>query len=281
MSQGLALVLGLGEIGAPIYEMLRAAYGPEIISAYDPNHPQTSEIMEALFAKESAGTTFQFLHICFPETPSFLKDLSEYILKFKPRFVVIHSTVSVGMTSHLQTRLGEFDDEDNQHRYVNFFYSPVRGNISDGMPWCLKTYTKYLAGYDSPLGSTHNVKEHLAGAGFKVKTVSALSSLEKAKLWDLAWYGLNIAFYQELERDCYPIEYDVVRDFIESTPVESEGKVQRSVFYGGHIGGHCVMQAIEKILAVKEIPMLRAIIESNQRRLREVTFDPLCVLGKS
>jgi len=130
------------------------------------------------------------------------------------------------------------------------------------------------------------ISDHLEEVFPKIKMVEDSTSLEYAKILDLCWYGLNIAFYQELERivENKALPYDLIREFIESTPKESEGKVPRVVYYGGHIGGHCVIPAVEKLIGVEPSctmkMMLRAIIESNIRRERELTLDPEKLLGK-
>lgn len=153
-------------------------------------------------------------------------------------------------------------------------YSPVRGNMRDGMADGLKNYTKYIASLMQHKPGEEEAMEHLLGAGFKVKSVIDVNPLIWAKLLDLAWYGLNIAFYQEVERIVPKLwDYTIVKDFIESTPLESGGTARREVFYGGYIGGHCVIQGIEKILAAKDIPMLRAVIDSNIKREVELASE--------
>lgn len=257
----LALVIGQGEVGNPLFEMLVEVFGADEILFRDIDEPGWHE-------------KFQFLHICFPQTVNWRKSIREYVVKYDPKAVIIHSTVHPGTTQKL-----------NLIKRI-FYYSPVRGNVKDGMRWCLEKYTKYVAGPENADITTLSegnpfldVMQHMKGAGFRVEYVPDTKSLEYAKILDLAWYGLNIAFYQELERIAMtaakPDErYNIIKKFIESTPKESEGKVQRSVFYGGFIGGHCVIPAIEKVLAEHDIPMLKAAIESNIKREREIIVDP-------
>ena len=57
-----------------------------------------------------------FLHICIPYTSSFIDTVAEYIKKYDPRNVIIHSTVKVGTTSALISKT----------KKVNIFHSPVR-----------------------------------------------------------------------------------------------------------------------------------------------------------
>jgi len=271
----LALVIGEGEIGTPIFEMLRAAYGKEVCCR-DIEEPDWATEKGAMYVMGDGGDhySFTFLHICFPQGVGWNKQISNYIEQYEPKAVVIHSTLHPGTTEQL-----------NEFRPV-FYYSPVRGNIKDGMRWCLERYTKYvssLAARKKPLLKWEKLDEmvhkHLSDAGFQVKMVKDSTSLEYAKVLDLCWYGLNIAFYQELERICGVLDYKTVRNFIESTPTESEGRAARAFFYGGYIGGHCVVPAFEKLLALHDVPMIKAALESNIKRERELTMNPENLLG--
>lgn len=264
----LAVVIGLGEIGETIRKMLVDAYGVNQVKGRDIDTPDWKNYQ------------FKFMHICFPQSPTFTDDIGEYMDVYHPEIVIIHSTLSPGMTDWLQAHLSETMTPDLTTAYRSIFYSPVRGNVKDGMEWCLKHYTKYIAGSVDTrkvmeVNARANAVLHLKEAGFKVKVIedSALS-LEYAKLLDLCWYGLNIAFYQEVARieEKGNLDPVLIKNFIESTPVESEGKVPRHVFYGGFIGGHCVIQGIRKILAVHDVPMLRAVIDSNIKREIELTL---------
>lgn len=270
MSRHLAVVIGLGEIGRPIYQMLSEAYGRNEVRGKDLFYPDPdSGITRAM------DHTFRYMHTCFPQSPDFVQQLRDYIREYSPKCVIIHSTLSPGMTTYLDGEFSskiESDDPPGDH-YPDIFYSPVRGNIKDGMLWSLKKYTKFVAGFGIDGIDITMMLQHLTEAGFKVRYVEDPYALECAKIWDLAWYGLNIAFYQVMERTLNETAVDVTRVFIESTPAESEGKAPRTLLYGGHIGGHCVIQAIEKVLAEWDIPMLRAALDSNIKRSLELTYE--------
>ncbi len=270
----------------PLLHMLRDNLGEDQVEGWD-------IVPEGAIAPEGC---FKFLHVCFPQTTDFLKWMRGYVEDYDPDYVIIHSTLSPGMTNYLDEKLGEWRDQDQIEHSVRFFYSPVRGNRRDNMRRCLESYTKYVSphfDHKYTLVDSHRrslarqrkeIERHLKHAGFKVKMLlGPAKELEWAKLLDLAWYGVNIAFYQELERIVVGenMDYAPIREFIESTPIESKGKAPRVVFYGGHIGGHCVIQGIEKILPWYDVPMLKAVIESNIKRESEVAFNPASVLGRS
>jgi len=245
-----AIVIGLGEIGEPIHQMIKDAYGPDEVWGWDLRHLVKPELH------------FKFMHICFPQSSKFVSALKGYVELYHPEHIIIHSTLSPGILAYLDSILN-----------ATVYYSPVRGNLKDGMRWSLEKYTKYIASYND--FEKDLVLKHLRTAGFPAESVTDPNALEWAKILDLAWYGLNIGFYQEIERlsEETGFDYSVVSNFIKTTPEESDGKAARTLFYGGYIGGHCVIPAIEKVLASKNIPMLRAVIDSNIKRGEELLLN--------
>ena len=259
MEKRIAVVLGLGEVGQPIYKMLAKTYGTDEVRGWDSGfYPDASLGISRAMDEQ----TFTFMHVCYPQLPGFIESIKAYNAMYEPRHIIIHSTVSPGILGKVQLAMV---------RGGRIHYSPVRGNLRDGMEKCLKDYTKYVGSVvPLPMGE---VPSHLTEVGFTVKRVDGVEGLVWAKLLDLAWYGLNIAFYQELERIVQGGDYELVKDFITSTPLESDGKARRELFYGGFIGGHCVTQAIEKILANRDVPMLRAVLDSNLKRAVELAYE--------
>jgi hypothetical protein len=268
----LALVIGMGEVGKPLFKLLSAHYGRFEVKSRD-------------LGPVAWKDTFQYLHICFPQTQNFLEAVADYVVEYSAPNVIIHSTLSPGMTEYLEARLLDANRS-------SVFYSPVRANVRDGMIWGMKTYTKYLAPAKRTgmlnLEAVVQAKEHLEGAGMSVKIVEDATSLEYAKLFNLAYYGVCIALFQEFERiveegaaltpACAQkgkLDYRVIRDFIGSTGEEAKkgGKdVPRPLYYGGFIGGHCIIPALEKLVAAHEIPLFEAVLESNIKRGRELLF---------
>jgi len=99
----LALVIGHGEIGAPIFEMLVDAYGSEEIYWRDIQEPKWHH-------------SFKFLHICFPQTVGFTEQITKYVLKYHPEAIIIHSTVHPGTTLKLNAKIRryfDFNEESN------------------------------------------------------------------------------------------------------------------------------------------------------------------------
>lgn len=271
--KGTAVVIGLGEIGKPILQLLSEAYDDKIhdnrIRGRDVEEPNWR--FGGIPLKDP---TFTFMHICFPESTTFLNEVATYVSMYSPENLIIHSTLSPGMTDKIGEYLWDTDG------LPGIFYSPVRGNTRDGMIWGLKTYTKFFAPYRMTYLMAKDLisftKDHLEKAGMNVQVINSAISLEYGKLFNLAYYAACISFFQGLERivEAKSLNYDVIKQFISSTEEESEGKVPRPLYYGGYIGGHCVIQGVEKILAQNNMPLLEAILESNIKRYKERLFKP-------
>lgn len=248
MDRRLGVVVGLGEVGRPLWELLIEAHGPNNVKGLDIEKPPWAY-------------HFEFMHICYPQGPGFIDSLNEYFKKYDPRYVIIHSTLHPGTLSKLRT--------DRPFIY----YSPVRGNLRDGMTWGLKHYAKFIAPVN--MVSHVNIEPVLDHLGMlPLEVVESAETLEYAKLFNLAYYGTCIGVFQEIERiiEQEGLDYEIVKDFIISTEEDSEGKVPRPLYYGGYIGGHCVIPALEKLVAKHDSHLFKATIMSNIRRARELSL---------
>ncbi len=74
-----------------------------------------------------------FLHICIPFTDRFTENVIALSKMFKPKGVIIHSTISPGTTSKLQSQLP-----------IPVIYSATRG-VHKRMLYDLKRYVKFFA----------------------------------------------------------------------------------------------------------------------------------------
>ena len=103
------LIVGLGEVGSAIYEIAIeskkfAVYG------YDVNPHKTRNRLDEI------PRPINYLHIAIPYTSNFTNIVIEYIEKFSPEIVFIHSTVAPGTTRKIL-------DATNKP----IAYTPVRG----------------------------------------------------------------------------------------------------------------------------------------------------------
>jgi len=107
---GKGLVIGRGQIGTALFEILKNHHETHIRDVDDLN-------LEGV----------EFLHICFPFSKTFVDNVKNYKEKYKPKYTIIHSTVPVGTATQ-----------------CNAFHSPVRGihpNLVEG----IENIVKYLA----------------------------------------------------------------------------------------------------------------------------------------
>lgn len=204
-----SLIIGKGEVGKALFKVLKKHY-PTFIRD----------------KKDLKIDNIEIIHICFPYSKSFIKDVKKYQKEYKPKYTIIHSTVPVGTSRKLKA-----------------YHSPVRGvhpNLEKG----IKTFVKYLAPDNKEL------KRYFKKAGIKVKTFNKQETTELAKILDTTYYGWNIVFCKEVKRICdkYGLNFDDVYTEFNKTYNEGYTKlgkknVVRPVLkpVKGKIKGHCVI----------------------------------------
>ena len=230
------VVLGLGEVGRPLFQLLSDHYKVTGIDI-----APTSEPVGAV----------DVLHICYPfEIKDFVGETARYIDRFKPAVTVINSTVGVGTTRAVAERTG-----------TDVVNSPVRGKHVR-MLQELSHYTKFIGSINPAAGQ--RVAEHFQGAGMKTKVLPTPEATEVAKLTETTYFGLMIAWAQEVERYCdrAGADYEGVISFYEEISFFPSTK-----YFPGIIGGHCVMPNIEILRKFDDSPILRAIQTSNHEKV--------------
>ena len=79
------IIIGGGEIGNSLYNTLSAEYACDIYDLkYGPSR------LEGLKRNE-----YDYMHICFPYNDKFIESVENYKKIFKPKHVIVHSTVPV------------------------------------------------------------------------------------------------------------------------------------------------------------------------------------------
>ena len=79
----------------------------------------------------------------------------------------------------------------------------------------LQRYTKFIGAFDSESGAA--AARHFESAGLKTKLLASPEATELAKLTETTYFGLMIAWAQELERYCdqSSVSYDEIISFYE------------------------------------------------------------------
>jgi UDP-N-acetyl-D-mannosaminuronate dehydrogenase len=110
----------------------------------------------------------------------------------------------------------------------------------------------------------------------KAKLLTSPEASEIAKLTETTYFGLLIAWAQEIERYCVKLgsNYDEVVSFYEEIKFLPPVK-----YFPGEIGGHCVMPNIDILLQKFPSALLQAILQSNS--LKQKNLGPEGWVGSS
>jgi len=212
-----SLIVGMGEIGRALLEVLSEHY---LILTYDNKWGRK-------------GTEFEkinLLHVCFPYSNDFVKEVLGYQQKYEPKYTIIHSTVPVG-TSRLCSAL----------------HSPVKG-VHPRLVEGLLTHTKFIGGEKAG-----EVADYFRRAGMKVFITDKQETTEAAKIESTNWYGLLIEKTKDTKRvfDEYGLPFEFYQiwtaDYNRAVAELGHPEYQRPLLIPqmGQIKGHCVMSNSE------------------------------------
>lgn len=230
------VVAGLGEIGRPILELASRAL--DVVGV---------DVSPSAQRMERAD----ILHVCYPfAIKDFIGETARYIDLFNPDVTIVNSTVAVGTTRAIAERTGA--------AVVN---SPVRGKHAR-MVEDLLYYTKFVGAVNG-MHAEHAAK-HFQSLGIKTRILSSPEATELAKLTETTYFGVLIAWAQEVERYCD----ELGSDYAEIVSFYEEIKYLPPVkYFPGIIGGHCVMANIEILSRMMPSEFLVALKSSNQRKI--------------
>jgi UDP-N-acetyl-D-mannosaminuronate dehydrogenase len=230
------VVAGLGEVGTPLFELSSQFHNTIGVDITPPQHiPEKVDV----------------LHICYPfRIADFIGETARYIDLFKPALTIINSTIDVGTTRAVAHRTGA--------AVVN---SPVRGKHARMLD-DLRAYVKFIGALNPESGQ--KAADHFQSFGMKTKVLSSAEATELAKLTETTYFGLLIAWAQEVERHCdrFDQHYDEVASFWEEIKY-----LPPVTYFPGIIGGHCVMPNIEILSQSDHSTILKAIQDSNQKKI--------------
>jgi hypothetical protein len=208
--KNIELIVGFGEIGKSMYNILKEKY-----EVYSVDYNQSIDAKDV-----------NVMHICFPYSKEFVREVKRYKKLYKPTYTVIHSTVPMKTAKKCKA-----------------YYSPVRG-IHPHLEQSLKTFVKYLA------PRCEYLVKYFNEVGVAVEEHDSQESLEVMKLYCTTLYGLNIIAEKEIYNFCkkHNLDFDMV--YIKSNRTynigyEKLGFPQYARYNlkhaDGKIGGHCVI----------------------------------------
>ena len=231
------LVIGLGEVGTPIAEILESRY----------------KTFRKDIAPIEVPEVIDVVHICYPyKGPDFVETTAKYVKQYQPKLVIIHSTVVPGTTRAVSERSG-----------VPAIFSAVRGKHSQ-MKQDLLAYTKYAAGVTEE--ATAFAVQHLQSAGMHAGVFASPEGLELAKLLETTYFGMLLAWTQEMERYCRGVKADYYEVMQFMTEISYLPPV---VFHPGYIGGHCVIPNSYLLDQLKPSHFTDLMRQSNDQKARE------------
>lgn len=203
------LIVGYGEIGKSLESVLKKTYD---VTSMDIN--------------SGADGKYDIMHICFPYTKDFVKEVKKYKKLYKPKYVVIHSTVPIGTSQKCKA-----------------YYSPVRG-IHPHLEKSLEVFVKYLAPHNNEL------KSYFEATGMQIEQTEQTQTLEAMKLYCTTIYALNVIAEKEVWDFCkkHKLDYNIV--YTESNKTYNDGYAKLGFpqytrymlkHAEGKIGGHCLI----------------------------------------
>lgn len=230
MSGNIIGVIGIGEVGGAITKIFAKKY---------------KVLKKDLKYDELKNLKIEVLHICLPYTKRFEKDVLAQILKNKPKFVIIHSTVKPGTTEQIFKK-----------SRIPIIHSPVMGTHPN--------LAKDILRFKKIIGPTSKESAKLAASHFKsvgIKTELFNNSLESeiGKLLDTTYYGWNIIFAKLAWEICQKSDVDFNNVYTQFNKIYNLGysktkpNVRRPIlkYQPGPIGGHCIVpnaQLLEKCI---------------------------------
>jgi UDP-N-acetyl-D-mannosaminuronate dehydrogenase len=232
------IVVGLGEVGRPILELASKNHSAVGVDVSPP-------------AETVSGV--DVLHVCFPYgIVDFVGEATRYIELFTPELTIINSTVAVGTTRTIAHRTG-----------ASVVNSPVRGKHAH-MVEDLVRYVKFVGAIDPLAGQ--RAAEHFQSLGMKTTVLSSPEATELAKLTETTYFGLMIAWAQEVERYCDQLgqNYEDIVAFYEEINFFPPVK-----YFPGVIGGHCVMPNIKILNQLGPSEIVQAIVSSNRKKIEQ------------
>jgi UDP-N-acetyl-D-mannosaminuronate dehydrogenase len=250
------LVVGLGEVGRPIFEILRES-GAFSVYGIDTNEKRMRDLRQD---KAVFPAKFDVLHVCIPcsDLDEFVNITVGYVRRFRPKLVIINSTVQPSTTMKIKDRCN-----------CAVVHSPIRGvhSSKEHMKWEIRRWTKYIGGASAEAAML--AQDHFKKAGLKTKVLKSCVDTELAKLFETIYRAWMIVCFQEMHRISKHLgaSFDDVVDFIEDT---HRVRLDRPVMFPDVIGGHCQIPNTRLLLKSYDSELLQLILTSNERRKEEI-----------
>ncbi len=257
MAQEKVLIIGLGEIGHTLFALYSEAKAKFSVYGLDLDLEKMKVLGQN---KDNIPPKVDTLQICLPcGNPEKFADITKnYIEQYKPKLVIINSTVPPGTTLKVAASCT-----------CLLAHSPARGvhKSPEHMIWEMKRWTKYVGGANKEASEV--AQAHFEELGLKVKVLKSCRETELAKLFETTYRAWMIACFQEMHRisKAFEADFNETVDFLEDT---HRVRFDRPVMFPGVIGGHCLIPNTELLLKSYDSEFLRLILDSNEKRKEEI-----------
>jgi len=255
MKKEQVLIVGLGEVGHTLFDLLKAS-GQFDVHGYDSDPKKMQEICE----NEKLSAQVDVMHICYPCTDQekFIAITQGYLRKIKPALAIIDSTVPPGTTQKIYDLTK-----------IPLVHSPIRGmhKTLETMKRDMLFWQKYVGGTTKQAAT--DAKKHFEKLGLKAKILRSPVETELAKLFETTYRAWMIACFQEMHRisRSFGADFDEVVDMIEDV---HRVDLNKPIHYPDVIGGHCLIPNTELLLKNYDSEFLRLILKSNEKRKKEI-----------
>jgi hypothetical protein len=238
------LIIGKGEIGKSVNEVLSPHFETLILD----KEPTLDE-------------GFEVLHICFPYSKAFEMYVTEYILRYHPRIVSIHSTVAPKTTESLQKRFPN----------LHIFHTPVEGKHPN-LAKSIRAFIKLIGYCEGHKLEALELAYYYSKCGVFSEIVENPTNTEVGKILSTTKLGIDVIVARMFGRICkeYGADYEeAVKNYtmMYNGGYQDMGESQytRPVLYASEepIGGHCVKPNLE-LLQDKHMHTLKQFIISNE-----------------
>jgi len=245
------LVIGLGEVGMALYEIIKESneyevYGLDLTISLNQQIPSKIDIM----------------HICYPYINNiFVKSVIQYVGLYNPELLIINSTIKPRTISEISKRCQckiAFSPFFGTHRGKEYFKNEI------------KYYGKFVGGIDEE--STKLTMEHFNKISiFTIGTKSPLEA-EIIKLYCTTYYGMIVALSQEFQRFSRSMGADF-EEVVKGISYLHSKAFNKPPAYPDAIGGHCVLPNMDIILSCYDSDLIKSLVKSNNKRKDEIK-DP-------
>lgn len=217
------LIIGYGEVGQAVADVLM---GTREVAVYDSAQKEPERALPALV---------NVLHICFPPSKTFVREVKRYMERTQPRYTIIWSTVPIGTTKQLGATV---------------VHSPVEG-VHPRLAESIRTMRRWV-GANSTMAASF-MERYFRRLGLPVTIVPDSDYTEFLKLRSTAKYGVNLVWtdYEAMVAQRLGMDFSLLQQFDRdyNALYQRLGKpeYQRYILTppGGKIGGHCILPNAE------------------------------------